>query len=155
MIRTTYAVIHLEAIAHNVAQVRLAAPNSKIMALIKANSYGHGLQRVAHALEPFVEGFAVARVQEGVRLRKAGIKQRIVVLEGFTHIQELDDLCHYQLEASIHSAHQLTILNSQTAPELLTAWVKIDTGMNRLGISPMLMTKMIRKPLSKSAYLMT
>ena len=136
MIRTTYAVIHLEAIAHNVAQVRLAAPNSKIMAVIKANAYGHGLQRVAHALEPFVEGFAVARVQEGVRLRKAGIKQRIVVLEGFTHIQELDDLCHYQLEASIHSAHQLTILNSQTAPELLTAWVKIDTGMNRLGFKP-------------------
>mgnify|MGYP000090663408 FL=1 len=136
MIRTTYAVIHLDAIAHNVAQVRLAAPQAKIMAVIKANAYGHGLQRIAHALEPCVDGFAVARVQEGVRLRKSNIKQRIVVLEGFTQSQELHDLHHYQLEPSIHSAHQLTILHSQTEPDLLDVWVKIDTGMNRLGFKP-------------------
>ena len=136
MIRTTYAVIHLDAIAHNVAQVRLAAPKAKIMAVIKANAYGHGLQRVAHALEPYVEGFAVARVQEGVRLRKSNIKQRIVVLEGFTQSQELHDLHHYQLEPSIHSAHQLAILHSQTATDLLAVWVKLDTGMNRLGFKP-------------------
>ncbi len=133
MIRTTYAVIHLDAIAHNVARVRLAAPKAKIMAVIKANAYGHGLQRVAHALEPYVEGFAVARVQEGVRLRKAGIRQRIVVLEGFTQSQELHDLHQYQLEPSIHAAHQLAILQSQTVPDLLAIWVKLDTGMNRLG----------------------
>ncbi|MEY2667153.1 MAG: alanine racemase [Pseudomonadota bacterium] len=136
MIHTTYAVIHLDAITHNVKQVRLAAPNSKVMAVIKANAYGHGLQRIAHALERCVDGFAVARVQEGVRLRKAGIQQRIVVLEGFTQTQELDDLHRYQLEPSIHSAHQLTILNAKDAPDLLAVWVKIDTGMNRLGFKP-------------------
>lgn len=157
MMRTTYAVIHLDAIAHNVAQVRLAAPCAKIMAVIKANAYGHGLQRIAHALEPHVEGFAVARVQEGVRLRKAGIKQRIVVLEGFTHTQELDDLHHYQLDASVHSTHQIDILHAQTTPALLNVWVKLDTGMNRLGFKAhevpsiyeqLMQCQAVRKPLN-------
>ncbi len=133
MTRTAYAVIHLKSIRHNVQQVRLAAPNSKIMAVIKANAYGHGLLRVAQALNDLVDGFAVARVQEGVRLRKAGFQQRIVVLEGFTEREELQDLLHYDLEASLHSPHQLEILTNQIEPKQLDVWVKLDTGMNRLG----------------------
>jgi alanine racemase len=133
MTRTAYAVIHLEAIAHNVQQVRLAAPNSKIMAVIKANAYGHGLLRVAQALNGLVDGFAVARVQEGVRLRKSGFQQRIVVLEGFTEREELQSLLNYDLEASLHSPHQLEILTNQTESKQLGVWVKLDTGMNRLG----------------------
>lgn len=137
MIRTAYAVINLKAIAHNVQQVRAAAPHSKVMAVIKANAYGHGLLRVAHALDGLVEGFAVARVQEGVRLRKAGLQQRIVVLEGFTEREELQDLLHYDLEASVHSPHQLAILNRQSEPKPLNVWLKLDTGMNRLGFKPL------------------
>ena len=133
MTRTAYAVIHLKAIRHNVQQARLAAPNSKIMAVIKANAYGHGLLRVAQALNPLVDGFAVARVQEGVCLRKAGFKQRIVVLEGFTELEELQNLLNFDLEVSLHSPHQLEILKHQTESKQLGAWVKIDTGMNRLG----------------------
>jgi alanine racemase len=133
MIRTAYAVIHLKSIRHNVQQVRLSAPNSKLMAVIKANAYGHGLLRVAQALNNLVDGFAVARVQEGVRLRKAGFQQRIVVLEGFTEREELQDLLHYDLEASLHSPHQIEILSQQIEPKQLGVWVKLDTGMNRLG----------------------
>jgi alanine racemase len=133
MTRTAYAVIHLKSIRHNVQQVRLAAPNSKIMAVIKANAYGHGLLRVAEALNPFVDGFAVARVQEGVRLRKAHFQQRIVVLEGFTESEELQNLLDYDLEVSVHSRHQLEVLHQQIESKKIGVWVKIDTGMNRLG----------------------
>ncbi|MEI7796548.1 MAG: alanine racemase [Methylococcaceae bacterium] len=133
MIRTAYAVININALAHNVQQVRLAAPNSKIMAVIKANAYGHGLLRIAHALNGLVDGFAVARVQEGVRLRKAGLQQRIVVLEGFTEHDELQDLLDFNLEASLHSPHQLAILKNTPDAKQLGVWVKFDTGMNRLG----------------------
>lgn len=133
MFRTTYAVIHLKSISHNVQQVRLAAPYSKIMAVVKANAYGHGLLRVAKSLNRLVDGFAVARVQEGVRLRKAGFQQKIVVLEGFTTHIELQNLVDYDLDVSLHSMHQLEILNDQTQSKQLAVWVKIDSGMNRLG----------------------
>lgn len=133
MIRTAYAVININALAHNVAQVRKAAPNSKLMAVIKANAYGHGLLRVAQALDGLVDGFAVARVQEGVRLRNAGLWQRVVVLEGFTHRDELFDLLEFDLEASLHSQHQLEILQNTHRPAPLKIWLKLDTGMNRLG----------------------
>jgi alanine racemase len=133
MTRTAYAVIHLKSLRHNVQQVRLAAPHSKIMAVIKANAYGHGLLRVAETLNSLVDGFAVARVQEGVRLRKSGFKQRIVVLEGFTETEELQNLIDYDLEVSVHSTHQLSILQQQIESKKISVWVKIDTGMNRLG----------------------
>lgn len=133
MTRTAYAVIHLESLHHNIQQVRLAAPHSKIMAVIKANAYGHGLLRIAEALNPFVDGFAVARVQEGVRLRKAHFQQRIIVLEGFTESEELQNLLDYDLDVSVHSTHQLSILEQQIESKKIGVWVKIDTGMNRLG----------------------
>jgi alanine racemase len=136
MNRTAYAVININAISHNVQQVRLAAPNSKIMAVIKANAYGHGLLRVAQSLNVLVDGFAVARVQEGIRLRKAGFQQRIVVLEGFTEREELQNLLNFDLEASLHSQHQIEILKTTHEPKPLSVWIKLDTGMNRLGFKP-------------------
>lgn len=155
MIRTTYAVINLNAVAHNVEQVRKAAPNSKLMAVIKANAYGHGLVRMAKSLDGLVDGFAVARVQEGISLRNAGLWQRVVVLEGFTHREEIFDLIEYDLEASFHSHHQLEVLQHAHRPIPLKIWLKIDTGMNRLGfkaneialLHEKLMTnEMIKKP---------
>lgn len=133
----THAIIHLKALAHNVKQIRLRAPSSKLMAVVKANAYGHGLVRVAQALAGLVDGFAVARVEEGVKLRKSGLSERIVVLEGFVSEAELQYLLDYDLEASLHAFHQLTILtNTAPAPKALGVWLKIDTGMNRLGFKP-------------------
>lgn len=155
MIRTTYAIINLNAVAHNAEQVRKAAPNSKLMAVIKANAYGHGLLRMAKSLDGLVDGFAVARVQEGISLRNAGLWQRVIVLEGFTHRDEVFDLIEYDLEASFHSHHQLEILQHAHRPTPLKIWLKIDTGMNRLGFKadeiPVLYKKlfadeMIKKP---------
>lgn len=127
-----YAILNLEAIAHNFQKVREAAPRSKIMAVIKGNGYGHGLLAMAGAL-PHADAFAVARVDEGIRLRKAGIKNRIVVLEGFTATPELEALLIYQLDALVHSFTQLDIFEQRTERAQIAVWLKMDTGMNRLG----------------------
>jgi len=132
MIPAAYAVLNLDAVQHNLAAVRRCAPDAKVMAVIKANGYGHGLQRIAEALHD-VDGFAVARVDEGIRLRRAGLKQRIAVLEGFTCTEELDALLQYHLDAVVHSFTQLDILAARPEQHAIAVWLKIDTGMNRLG----------------------
>jgi alanine racemase len=135
MIPAAFAVLDVEAAAHNLQMVRRLAPDAKIMAVIKANGYGHGLLRIAEALQT-ADAFAVARVDEGVRLRKAGIKIRIAVLEGFSCAEELDELLHYQLDAVVHSFTQLQIFESRTKQAACAIWIKLDTGMNRLGFKP-------------------
>jgi len=135
MIPAAYAVLNLDAVQHNLQRVRSSAPDAKIMAVIKANGYGHGMHRIAEALQD-VDAFAVARVDEGIRLRKAGIKNRIAVLEGFTCADELDELVNYRLDALVHSFAQLEILESRTEQEACAIWLKLDTGMNRLGFKP-------------------
>lgn len=127
-----YAVLNLQALQHNLSRVRSYAPQAKIMAVIKANAYGHGLLRIAEAL-PDVDAFAVARVDEAVCLRRAGIKQRIAVLEGFTCAEELRSLLHYELDAVIHSHGQLDLLDQVSTDKKLSVWLKMDSGMNRLG----------------------
>ncbi|MDD5321198.1 MAG: alanine racemase [Methylococcales bacterium] len=135
MIPAVYAVLDLNAAEHNLQKVRSYAPDAKIMAVIKANGYGHGLLRIAEALQN-VDAFAVARVDEGIRLRKAGNKRRIVVLEGFTCAEELDELVKYRLDPLVHSFTQLEILENRTEQEACAIWLKLDTGMNRLGFKP-------------------
>lgn len=132
MLPAAYAVLNLEAVQHNLAKVRHYAPNAKVMAVIKANAYGHGLLRIAEQL-PNVDAFAVARIDEAVKLRKAGFKQRIAILEGFTCKEELDALSRYELDAVIHCFDQIDILNRPSANQAIKVWLKCDTGMNRLG----------------------
>jgi len=136
MTPAAYAVLNLTALAHNLRKVREYAPEAKIMAVIKANGYGHGMLRVAETLaQAQADAFAVARVQEGIRLRKAGLHTRIAVLEGFTCTEELDDLLAYQLDAVVHTASQLALLEQHDGSAQLAVWLKLDTGMNRLGFS--------------------
>jgi alanine racemase len=133
MIPATYAVLDLDAIRHNINAVRQHAPAAKIMAVIKANAYGHGLLRVAEVLKQEVDAVAVARADEGMRLRNAGFRKPITVLEGFVCADELEDLLKYNLEAVIHTPEQVDILEKYQGKEALSVWLKMDTGMNRLG----------------------
>jgi alanine racemase len=161
MIPAAYAVLDVTAVAHNLQKVREYAPNAKIMAVIKANAYGHGALRVSKALHG-ADGFAVARVNEGVRLRKAGVQKRIAVLEGFSCAEELDELLDYQLEAVVHSFTQLAIFESRTEQEKIAIWLKLDTGMNRLGFkaaefqdvySRLLNCSIIKQPINLMTHL--
>lgn len=136
MLPAAYAELDLAALEHNLARLRSAAPKSRIMAVVKANAYGHGLVRVANAL-PTVDAFAVARVDEGIRLRQAGIRQRITVLQGFICPEELELHAQFELEPVIHSTQQIELLEQRAPGGIrLRAWVKLDTGMHRLGLDP-------------------
>jgi len=136
MTPAAYAELDLGALEHNLSRLRDAAPQARVMAVIKANAYGHGMVRVATAL-PTADAFAVARVDEGMRLREAGIRQRIVVLQGFICPEELALHARHDLEPVIHSAQQIEVLERHPpADTRLGAWVKLDTGMHRLGMDP-------------------
>jgi len=128
-----HAVLDMKAITHNLARVRARAPRSKVMAVIKSNAYGHGLIRVAHALSE-ADAFAVARVEEGVALREAGVRQRIAVLGGFILREELELHALYDLEPVIHSLLQVALLEAVTLEKTVAVWLKLDTGMHRLGV---------------------
>lgn len=132
MIPAAHAILDLHAVQHNLAIARRKAPDAMVMAVIKANGYGHGLLRIAEVLQN-VDAFAVARVDEGIRLRKAGFQNRIVVLEGFTYAEELDEFLNYQLDSVVHSFVQLDIFENRKEQDQLAVWLKLDTGMNRLG----------------------
>ncbi len=128
----TRAFVDSGAIRHNLDQVRKIAPQSRILAVIKANAYGHGLVRVANALQD-ADALAVARVKEGIELRKAGVSSRIVILQGFLDRDELDAHHSFQLDPVVHGFHQLRLLATCTYLHKLRLWLKLDTGMNRLG----------------------
>lgn len=133
MMPAAYAELDLGALEHNLAKLRAQAPGAKLMAVVKANAYGHGLVRVATHL-PDVDAFAVARVEEGVRLREAGVRQRIAVLEGFVCAEELALEAHNGLEPLIHSGWQIDLLEEAELDTPVGVWAKVDTGMHRLGL---------------------
>ncbi len=127
-----YALINQAAVRKNIARVQHYARGAKIMAVIKANAYGHGLLRIAEALVA-VDAVAVARAYEGVRLREAGFNKRITILEGFVGEQELNDLLQYDLDVVVHSVSQLDVIEAYQGSKKISVWLKQDTGMNRLG----------------------
>ena len=135
MSRPVAVELDLTALQHNVKRIREIAPQSKILAMVKANAYGHGLIPIARVLDSSVEGFGVSCSEEALYLRQAGIKQRIVLMEGLFSAAELPLLDQYQLDTVIHDQRQLDLLTQQKLPKPVNVWIKINTGMNRLGLS--------------------
>ena len=127
------AQIDLSALRHNLAVARRHTPNSKQLAVIKADAYGHGMLRVAQALEA-ADAFAVARLVEARALREAGITKDIVVLEGITDKDELEQAQALHLQLVVHQHEQIHLLEQATGTAL-AIWLKVDTGMHRLGFS--------------------
>ncbi|MFK5986339.1 MAG: alanine racemase [Pseudomonadota bacterium] len=139
--RYTRAEIDLPALVVNFLKIKSYAPASKIMAVIKADAYGHGMLNIAQylsAAQVAVDAFAVACVDEAVELRKKSIDKAIVVLEGFSSKQELRAIFSYQLIPVINSLYQLELLTEEftrmaESNSSLPLWLKFDTGMSRLG----------------------
>ena len=137
MSRTTTATIHLGALRHNLARIKAMAAPARVMAVVKADAYGHGLERVARALDADAECFAVAALGDGLRLRAAGHRQRIVVLSGPDQPGDIAEMQRLQLDAAIHHEAQLHWLAEATPVRgRLRVWLKIDSGMHRLGFAP-------------------
>ncbi|MEM6819980.1 MAG: alanine racemase [Pseudomonadota bacterium] len=128
------AIIDTAALKHNLDVLRRASQGCRVMAVIKANAYGHGLVPVATVLES-ADSFAVARVTEARALRNAGIRKPIVLLEGVFDASDLEAALALDCEVVVHGDEQLALLaaNDQQ-PNVI--WVKVDSGMNRLGFAP-------------------
>ncbi|MEN9432546.1 MAG: hypothetical protein RLZZ422_135 [Pseudomonadota bacterium] len=133
--RPARACIDLAALRHNYHYAKSLAPHSKATAIIKANAYGHGAVVVARALCD-ADAFGVACIEEALELREAGIKQPIVLLEGVFTPDELVLAAQYQLMIAVHCREHLLWLEQAKLSNRLSVWLKIDTGMHRLGFSP-------------------
>jgi len=130
--RPLRAEIRVAALRYNLQRVRDSAPSSRIIAVVKANGYGHGMQIVAHALND-ADAFAVASIDEAINLRESGIHQPILLLEGFFDEADLLLLQAYSLQPVIHSHYQLECLENASITYPFDVWLKLNTGMNRLG----------------------
>ena len=135
MTRPLVARIDSAALAHNLGVARAAAPSAKVMAVVKANGYGHGLLRVAKALRG-ADGFAVLSLDEAAQLRAEGYTHPIVLLEGFFSPDELPEISRLRLRPVIHRADQVDILAKAHLENRLDVLLKVDTGMHRLGLPP-------------------
>ncbi|MBU0621851.1 MAG: alanine racemase [Gammaproteobacteria bacterium] len=157
MSRPIQARIDLSALQNNLRVARRLA-SARIMAVIKADAYGHGLLRTAAALSE-AEGFALLDVRDAVALREAGFRQTLLLLEGFFAADELPLFAEYDLSSVIHSPQQLAMLDAFPRRNALQVWLKINTGMNRLGFAPeqvpAVMEKLKSHPAIREVTLMT
>ena len=135
MSRPVKASIDMSALRQNQQIVRRAAPGSRLWAVVKANAYGHGLARVWNALSA-ADGFAMLNLEEAILLRELGWKGPILMLEGFFHADELALFDKYRLTTSVHSNWQIKALQQAKLHAPLDIYVKVNSGMNRLGFMP-------------------
>lgn len=133
--RPIKATIDLGALRHNLGVAQRHARESRTFAVIKANAYGHGLLRAARALKS-ADGFALVELDAAIRLREAGYRHRIALLEGFFEAQELPLLGAHGLAAVVHCGEQIAMLEALKPGAGLDVLLKINTGMNRLGFAP-------------------
>lgn len=133
--RPAQAVINLSALRHN---YRLACSLSRggVLAVLKADAYGHGAVRCAKALADEADGFAVACLEEALELREAGIQLPILLLEGVFHPDELVLCAQQDLWLVVHAAWQLELLERASLNKPLNCWLKLDSGMHRAGFFP-------------------
>lgn len=158
MTRPIRAIVRRSAFGHNLAVARTRVPAAKHIAVIKANAYGHGLLRAARALSD-ADGFGVLDVDAAVRLRNAGFQQPILLLEGFFDPGELHVISRHDVSIVVHSTEQLRALQTAALPAPLQIFLKVNTGMNRLGFAPDVAEQVLRTlracPAVKGVVLMT
>ncbi len=129
------AYIDLTALTHNLVQIKQQAPHSKVMAVVKANSYGHGLRHVAKSAQG-ADAFGVARIEEALQLRASGVVKPILLLEGFYSQGDLPVLVTNNIQTVVHCEEQLEALEQAQLETPVVVWLKIDSGMHRLGVRP-------------------
>ncbi len=134
MPRPIRATIRADAMAHNLGVAREHAGAAKVWAVVKANADGHGLVRSAQALKD-ADGFAMLDFEEAIRLRMAGIDKPIMLLEGFFKAQDVPLLSQYRISPVFHNLEQIEVLEKSPAMGSIDAFLKVNSGMNRLGFT--------------------
>ncbi|XLX40649.1 alanine racemase [Ectopseudomonas mendocina] len=133
--RPARALIDLDALRHNY-QLARELSGARALAVVKADAYGHGAVRCAQALESEADGFAVACIEEALALREAGIRAPILLLEGFFEAAELALIDQHDLWCVIHAQWQIEAIEQAQVGKPLTLWLKLDSGMHRVGLHP-------------------
>lgn len=135
MSRPITAVIHQAALRHNLAIARGMMPDSQVFAVVKANAYGHGIERVYDAFQQ-ADGFALLDIAEAKRVRALGWRGQILLLEGLFNAQDLHDCAELDLSFTVHSQYQLEWLQQFKGSAQFDMFLKMNSGMNRLGFNP-------------------
>jgi alanine racemase len=130
--RPIHATVSAAALRHNYALAKLTAPHAKVLAVTKANAYGHGMERVSRAL-PQADGFATLEIEGAIALRNRGFEGTILLLEGFFDPAELRAVQSADLATVVHSEEQIRMLEAEKPTHPIEVWFKVNTGMNRLG----------------------
>lgn len=140
MSRPAKAVFNLDALRHNYRLAkelsRSESSAGKVVAVVKADAYRHGAIACAQALANEADAFAVACIEEAIELREAGINQPILILEGFFEPEELESIDRLCLDTVVQNSEQLAMLEKQPLSQPVKVWLKMDTGMNRIGFLP-------------------
>jgi len=135
MARPLVAQINLAALEANLGCAREKAPRAQVLAVVKANAYGHGLMRVLPALHG-ADGLALVELDAALALRDAHYSRRILLLEGFFEARELPEIARARLAVVVHDEAQVALLERAVLARPLEVFVKVNTGMNRLGLAP-------------------
>ena len=120
---------------HNLSEIKRYTPNSKIMSVIKSNGYGHGMLEISKILDDS-DAFSVATMEEVIYLRENQVTKEIVCLQGFSNKEEYIYCSKNNIRPVVHNIHQVNIIDNTTLENSIKVWIKIDTGMNRLGFKP-------------------
>jgi alanine racemase len=131
----TIAFIDSDALHNNLAVIKRIAPSSRVLAMVKANAYGHGLIPIGNILKN-VDGFGVACLDEAIKLRESGISQPIVIMSGSFTKKDLILVQNFDLQIVVYNWIQIKLLESTTLNRPLFVWLMLDTGMHRLGFPP-------------------
>jgi len=134
MPRPIQAIIHTEALRHNLARARLAAPDAKVWAIVKANAYGHGIEHVFDGLQS-ADGFALLDLEEAQRVRALGWRGPILLLEGVFELRDLELCSRLELWHTVHCDEQIDMLASHKTRTAQRVFLKMNSGMNRLGFT--------------------
>jgi alanine racemase len=136
MPRPIQAFVHTDALRHNLARLRAAAPDARVWAVVKANAYGHGIERVFEGLRA-ADGFALLDLDEAQRLRSLGWRGPVWLLEGVFEARDLELCSRLNLWHTIHCEEQLDMLSRHKTQVPHRIFLKMNSGMNRLGFTPM------------------
>jgi alanine racemase len=136
MSRTATCTVDPGALRHNLACARRAAPHSRVIAVIKADGYGHGALHVARTLAADADRFAVARLDEALALRAGGVTRPLLLLAGALEPADVATAAAQELELVVHSAWQVELLERARPAQPVGVWLKVDSGMHRVGVDP-------------------
>jgi alanine racemase len=144
MTRPTHVYIHDAALLHNLGRVKQCAPGKKVIAMVKANAYGCGFSSVVPVLDGHVDAFGVASLEEAMSLRALGNRSHCVLFQGIFSSDELLSVANFGFQCVVHQALQLQWILSTPLPTPIKVWIKVNTGMNRLGFQPEEVADVIR-----------